>query len=366
MTVLSVAPLVLPDGGPALRDHVLPARFRLPDSWIGYDRTTFAYDCVHLSDERAVVLACPPLVNLWGLIADGALTLDGRPAILRRRIRRSRYEEVWIEAGTTIPDTVALDLPGGVRLAVRPSAPDDRFAGRRVLVTQLKDEPFDWIADWVRVHVRHHGVDAVLVLDNNSTSYASADLDAHLGTLGVAAHAVVPVPFPYGNIRAERWRKKAKFLQTGAFNLARLRGLSRAAGVLRLDIDEVAWSDRGSVFDLAAARWSGYLSLPGVWVYVPPGHTGPVRHADHTLVADPPHTCHPKWCIRPDSPVGRQPWENHAIGPVQLAFPFQSRQAGFLHCRMLSTGWRDGKARGAGPGLRMADLPRAQALWAGL
>jgi len=363
MTVLPVAPLVLPDGGPVLRDHVLPERWLTAESWPGYDRTTFAYDCIHLPDERAVVLACPPMANLWGLVTDGALTLDGRPAILRRRVRRRRYDEVWIEAGTTSPERLALDLPGGVRVAARPSTPDDRFAGRRVLLTQLKDEPFDWIADWVRLHMRHHGADAVLILDNNSTSYTSADLDAHLGTLGLAAHAVVPVRFPYGNIRSERWRKKAKFLQTGAFNLVRLRGLWQAAGVLRLDIDEIAWSDRSSAFDLAQASWSGYLSLPGVWVYTPPGHTGPVRHADHTLVADPPHACHPKWCIRPDSLAGRQPWENHAIGPVQVAPLFQSRRAGFLHCRMLSTGWRDGKVRGVRTGLHLVDLPRARALW---
>jgi hypothetical protein len=363
MTVRPVAPLVLPDGGPPLRDHVLPARWLTPDSWPGYDRRTFAYDCIHRADARAVVFACPPLVNLWGLVTDGALTLDGRPAILRRRIRRRRYEELWIEAGTTAPDRVALDLPGGRRIETRPSVPDDRFAGRRVLLTQLKDEPFDWIAEWVRLNVRHHGADAVLVLDNNSVRYTSADLDAHLGTLGLAAHAVVPVPFPYGNIQAERRSKKAKFLQTSAFNVARLRGLDRAAGVLRLDIDEVAWSDAGSVFDLAQARWSGYLSLRGTWVYVPPGHDGPVRHADHTMVADPPHACHPKWCIRPDSPVGRQPWENHAIGPVQLAAPFQTRQAGFLHCRMLSSAWRDGRLRGVHDGRRIVPLPRAPALW---
>jgi hypothetical protein len=368
MTVLPVAPLVLPDGGPVLRDHVLSARYLLPDSWPGYDRVTFAYDCVHLAAERAVVLACPPLVNLWGLVTDGALTLDGRPAILRRRIRRRRYEELWIEAGTTTPDRVALDLPGGRRIETRPSVPDDRFAGRRVLLTQLKDEPFDWIAEWVRLHQRHHGADAVLVFDNNSTGYTSADLDAHLGTLGLAAHAVVPVPFPYGYIRARRLRAKAMFLQTCAFNIARLRFLGQAAGVLRLDIDEVAWSDRGSVFDVAAASWSGYLSLPGTWVYLAPdptgsGHGGTVRHADHTHGADPPRTCHPKWCVRPDSPAGRQPWENHAIGPVQVSPLFRTRGTGYLHCRMLSTAWRDGRNRTAHAGLSLVDLPRARALW---
>jgi hypothetical protein len=301
-------------------------------------------------------------VNLWGLVTDAALTLDGRPAVLRRRIRRRRYEELWIEAGTAPPDTLTLALPGGTTVTARPSAADDRFAGRRVLLTQLKDEPFDWIADWVRLHVRHHGADAVLILDNASTGYTSADLDAHLAGLDLAAHAVVPVPFPYGNVQAGRWKKRAKFLQTGAFNLTRLRFLAQAAGVLRLDIDEIAWSDRGSVFDLAAAQRWGYLSLPGQWVYVPPDHTGDVRHADHSQGASPPHACHPKWCLRPDRLLSRQPWENHAIGPVQVAPLFQSRDAGFLHCRMLSTGWRAGKVRGAPRGLRLVDLPRARTL----
>jgi hypothetical protein len=228
-----------------------------------------------------------------------------------------------------------------------------------VLLTQLKDEPFDWIADWVRLHVRHHGADAVLVLDNNSVSYTSAELSAFLATLGLAAHAVVPLPFDYGNINAKRLRKKAKFLQTGAFNLSRLRFLGQAAGVLRLDIDEVVWSDRGSVFDIAETRRSGYISLPGTWVYVAPSHTGSVRHADHTMVADPPRTCYPKWCVRPDSLVGRQPWENHAIGPVQFSPLFRARGTGYFHCRMLSTGWRGGGARGAAKDLELVRMPQA-------
>lgn len=362
MTVLAVAPLVLPPEGGLHRDLALPEALRLPESWLGYDATTFAYDCIHRPDERAVVLACPPLLNLWGLVTDGALTIDGRPARVRRRLRRRRYEEIWIEAGVAAPEVISIDLPGGLRLSARPSSPDRRFDGRRVLLTQLRDEPFEWIADWVRLHVRNHDADAVLMFDNASQTYASADLDGLLAGLGLAAHAVVPVPFPYGNISAVKWRKRAKFLQTGVFNVARLRFLGQAAGVLRLDIDEVAWSDRGSLFEDAVRRWLGYVSLPGAWVYTAPGHAGPVRHADHVMVADPPRICFPKWCVVPTGRVGRQTWENHAIGPVPLSSLLHSRHEGFLHCRMLSTGWRGGRTRGASNNLKLVRAPRAELL----
>ena len=121
----------------------------------------------------------------------------------------------------------------------------------------------------------------------------------------------------------------------------RRRFLGRAAGVLNLDIDELAFTPPGvTVFDQLSAQESGFLTLPGEWRY--PERGAPLRHASHVMRADPEtDAMYPKWCLAPQGPQKDKIWRTHGL----KGLADQTNDGfGFFHCRMISNHWHYDRA----------------------
>ena len=104
------------------------------------------------------------------------------------------------------------------------------------------------------------------------------------------------------------------YLQTALLNSLRLRYLSRARAVLNCDIDELAYTPKTTIFDLAVKSPLAFVSLAVVWRYSKPADQDLIQHADHRLrhfaLAEP---CHAKWCIAPQGLINWFPlsWNLH-------------------------------------------------------
>jgi hypothetical protein len=86
---------------------------------------------------------------------------------------------LWLDIPEHPGPIQALGELGSFTFSVSPNE-SDMFRDRRVIFTMSKDNPIEWILDWVRFNRDIHGADAVLIYDNGSSAYDSATLSAAL------------------------------------------------------------------------------------------------------------------------------------------------------------------------------------------
>ncbi|SFO92852.1 hypothetical protein [Tranquillimonas alkanivorans] len=357
--------LRLPETAPDLRDAPRGLGDTDERFWRDYDRRTLVYDCVHFPERGLLRLYTPRLFNLAPHLIGARFSAEGKPLgrPRRRTFRVFEHLDVRVDAAPSVLHLDGDHLTGA--LPVHP-ARHELFAGCNCLYTMVRDDDLAWVTDWARWHRLRHCADAALVVNNGSTAYTSADLAAALDAAGLARVVVVPAPVPNGPPKgAARRGSRAKFLQTAMLNLMRDRFLARARAVLNADVDELVQTRDGeSVFDDAArSRW-GYLAYAGVWRYAPAG-SAPVRHADHALHPQPERPAATKYCVVPDSLLGRRPWSVHSLQGVPRSWFRADARFGYVHCNAINTGWK-WQHRSAPDADRTAGMLRDDALAAEL
>ena len=340
---VALTPARLPEGAALRREMPLPAA-RRDDRYVQrFDARTLFYDAFHEPGSGAITLVCPRLLNLWPALRDGLL-LDGKPAgrRLRRRVHL-RHEVLRLPVAEGATPQLALRIAGGARPVQPGVSRHDLFAGRNCLIAMQKDTPAEWIEDWARWHASAHGADAVLLFDNGSAGADLAALQARLAAVpGIAVARVISAPFPYGDRAGGRFVVPSKFLQTAMLNLARLRFLGRARGVLSLDIDEFMQPlPAGTVFDAAARSPLGLVSFAGRWVHA--AGDGPQPQRRHGLrTATGGLSANTKWCASPGRGAARLSWAVHRPGGA--LFPLSVRRGlGYWHFHATTTGWKGGR-----------------------
>ena len=360
MPIASINSLVLPDGGPWLRDHAIPEGSRERDYDDRYDFHTLAYDVVSLPQFRAVCLICPRLFNLEKLLRAGRFTSEhGRHRILKiHRLRR--YDEIWLWAPRTPRRLTFTQGDLEITCAVTPQN-RDIFRGLRAATTLSKNNDLEWIRDWVTWHVRMHGLEGMLVYDNGSDRYGVEDLDAMLGGIpGLQAHRVVSAPHRFGPHGHAPHAFRSNFLQPALLNLARVRFLSRAGVVLQADIAELFVSDgEDTVFDAATRSPFGYALFEGTWRYAPEVAGPRPSFRDHVQCDPSSSRPETKYCICPRRPFGVIHWEAHGVVKGFMKKKFIRPDIRYLHCAQIATHWKSG--RGLQTRERLVNDPETEA-----
>ncbi|RKF13517.1 hypothetical protein D6850_14565 [Roseovarius spongiae] len=303
-----------------------------------FDDATLFYDVFRSGAPDTVYAVGPPLKQTFRrFLKRAALTLDGVPAKMREISQSRRASILEITAPVRTPVTLGISHPQlSFSIAI---APDNlhRYADRRAMFTLSRNNTLEWVRDWARFHVETQGVEAIVLFDNASDIYHADALAEVLDKIdGLATFDVVPAPFQYGPIGLGRELTSARYLQFGVFEITRLRFLQDAAGVLNMDIDEMAYTPKGAtVFDIAADTDAGFLTLPGSWRYPEPG--APMMHGAHTMRhSGEEEPMYPKWCLLPRGPHLGKSWRTHGLKGV----PDQVEEGcGFFHCRMISESW---------------------------
>ena len=364
---ISIDGTMLDPGSGLRRDSPRPIALRNAAYNAGFDWDTLFYDCYRVG--RHVVLQGPPFLNLLAPLLASA-PLNRRWFGRARPISINKRGEIWLRNNTdtlalTGPDTLALTgtdtlaLVGPIgtyRLTIQPDmAP--LFAGRRVIHTLSKDNAPRWIHDWVRFYQSEHGADAVLIHDNGSSLYSTAELQAGLRAAfpAMVIH-VVSWPFRYGpqggmagavNGQEAPW--DSDFCQTGSMQHARLRFLRTAKSVLNVDIDELVLSNRGrSIFAATEQTRHGFIKFPGQWISGAspnPVRQDMCRHADfiHRDRAE-TRQCPPKWCIVParHNPF-RTSWSVHNLFGSRHNRHLDSEFT-YRHMTAISNSWKEDRS----------------------
>ncbi len=327
---------------------VLPSRFASRDApgvdrWDAaaqkaFDDNTLFHDVFQSAAPGVVYAVGPPLKKtLRKFIKDADLMVNGAHATMREISQSKRACVIEISADVENAHTLTILHPRlSINIAIGPSVLP-RYAGLDTMFTLSRNNTLDWVRDWARYHVNTQGVEGIVLYDNASDHYGADALSDVLASIdGLKVFDVVPAPFQYGPAGMSRELTSTRYLQFALFEITRLRFLRRAAGVLNLDIDEMAHAPAGqTVFEAARNSDAGFLTLPGRWRYPQPG--APLLHNSHILRrAGAEEPMYPKWCLVPDGPHCGKSWRTHGI----KGLPDQLQDGhGFFHCRMISESW---------------------------
>lgn len=332
--------LRLPETGRLRRDHVRAPKDRTEKYLKGYDDLTVIYDCVRRPDGRGLLLTAPPLLNLWDPLRTG---LTGDCKSLGRSLRRWRHKQTDlvflrkdVQSLSLTLDNTHHDIPIRDSLA-------DRFAGLNAMFLVNKDNKLDWIRSCVRYYIEAHGLEALVLFDNGSTTYSMEDLIACLEGCGALKTIVIyQAPFPFGpSIKSSGKQVIPRFLQVALLNLARVDVLSRARAVLNVDVDELIHVHDGrSIFDMAAEHPQTMIKVHGSWIYPDANGPMPATQPDHVYRATPNNRCNQKWCAVPNGMLSRFGWGVHHVGGRFVKLINATPGAELYHCRGTSTAWK--------------------------
>jgi hypothetical protein len=325
-----------------------------------FDFRTIVYDAFYLPEREELVIIGPPFLNLHA-IASGIVAASGGeifPVVVQELDRHMRIT-VLLHGR---PDHVVLQSQmGDVRVPVI-EADQQTFAGKRVLLTLSKNNRLEWICDWIRFHQDHHGANAVLLYDNNSTLYTLDELASAIASLsGLDAIRVIHWPYKYGPQGHGYSYWDSDFCQSGALEDARWRYLQCARSVLNLDIDELVLPRSQSVFERVESEPSGYIAFRGQWVVDANSNdegecleAKPLLHRNYFVRLRPRwgrfswkgwrvvpgrvNTCPRKWAAVPDRHPTHAQWQVHRVRGIAGSRRVDAR-AEYRHLRPISTNW---------------------------
>ena len=330
------------DGSRHMRDRAVPEEYQIEGSETRYDATTLWYDAIQTGNR--VELICPRLRNFAALVRGGQWKINGNPVASPRIRNFYRHSIVRLNcpdvAETVTVETEGMHLTSGVA-----QVDTGRFAGRNVEMLISKDNDLEWIHDKLRNHVRHHGLEGVLFFDNASTAYSHEEIGKAIKDAGVGAALLVPADYPWGPLNKRR-RHSELYLQTSVYNVARIRWLSTARAVMRMDVDETLTpppEGQPSVFDCAANSRFGYVQFDGLMRFPARTKEPPFQFADHVWRRGDDPEGGGNWCVVPGGPLKRFQWRCHNLERFPLQFATKMKGHWYYDCQGITTGWKDAK-----------------------
>ena len=277
-----ISSVYIPENLPVSRMAPRPAALRQPNYEERYDYKMLFADIFRYNDK--IILSGPPLLNLKQIMETAKFYVDfkltfGVPHF--QDIDRTQNSYIHHQG-----DAYTLSIDCGWIAAEKNIQPNysEFFRNSKVLFTMSKDNDLQWIRDWCEFYIKVHGVDSILLYDNNSETYTINDIvDSLKQVSGLQKIAVVNFPIKYGLISYNRSAWDSDFAVYIQLQHARYRFLSLAAGVINADIDELVLTDDGrTVFDYLQEADNGYIRYKGIWVE-PATEINPkseIRHRD--------------------------------------------------------------------------------------
>jgi hypothetical protein len=341
------------------REPVRPKEHQSADFADKFDDRTLLFDSFFRGDNEVLIVA-PPFFNLLPFVREMdvvALPSSQKCQFRIRNMDRHAQIRVVVPTGTK---QLTLHSPLGRFELESQQDLSDFFEGSRVIFTLSKNNKLQWIQDWVRYNRDIHGADAVLLYDNQSTSYSPEELLQAISEIsGIERVCVVFWPFLYGpqGLDATRFWD-SDFCQNGAWEHARWVFLRQARSTMNSDIDELVVSANGaSIFEAAERSWTGVVRYPGVWVYGLDGITrvatdeAPIRFVNFFHFLQPSlrrkwriipaqdNLCATKWTVVPRRCPEHAQWTAHRIRGWINALP-QSGNFSFRHFREINDHWK--------------------------
>ncbi|MBO9477022.1 hypothetical protein J7382_05705 [Shimia sp. R11_0] len=329
--------------------RALPTRCEIRDEnvWQSYDQTTLFYDVVHCSQSGLVKVFMPKLFNLKHAFLASSFLFDDTPIKIHRLIEGRQFD-VAVFKVVSKPNIFRVVMSKNAEVTARVNTRDTTISDANILFTMSKDNPLEWIKDWAQFHVRQHGTDTIVIIDNDSDTYNLEDILECLSSINNLKHIrILNAPLPFGPSQGDctHW-SLAKFLQVAMLNLGFWRFGMRNSVFLNLDVDELLMSRKdNSIYDKIRQKPFGYMTFPGEWYYATDRGQRPM-HSDHFLYCTDDKPCPTKYAIHTDSILSKLALKVHNLNYIDRRFFKSKDDFYFLHCRQISTSWKYDRSSG--------------------
>lgn len=320
------------------RDHQLLHTENYAQRIGEFDFNTLIYDIV-ITDSKTL-LYCPKLFNFEKIITESNIYINNRPVRFKIK-KKNRYDIIEIkETGEKLTITNSVFNKSWELKKFN----YDRFLGKNCLSTLNKNNNLEWISDFVKFHIKHHGLDVIILYDNGSTDYTLNALEKCLRNTGISDFLIVNVPLPFGPILKNKDRSFL-FLQEALLNLSRDKFFQLANAVLNIDIDELVWKQEKTIFELTQSSFFGFVLFRGEWRFVSP-QVKKISHQAHQYIDPFEKSCPTKYCYAPKK-IAR--WFQLGIHRLHLKrtllrnlinYLLEDSRIGYWHCRGISTNWK--------------------------
>jgi len=202
-----------------------------------FDWDNLWYDAVQINEQQTLLIG-PPLYAIKDWFKNNAGFADRDNNLLDYQFYDlDRVSYTLVMTKSTDSHIVMISKDTSLR-PIELNHNDGYFNGHKVMVTLQRDNPIEWIEQWMDYHYRVHGIDGFLIYDNASTKYDVGQLDYRLHRPYLKIK-VVPWPYPYGPQGSDHAPWDSDYGQYCMLEHAKYRYLSHASMVLNNDIDEL-------------------------------------------------------------------------------------------------------------------------------
>lgn len=340
--VVYPSPVILPESCSVRRLAPRAVDLQQGDYGDKFDDRTVFFDI--FSSDRGVELSGPPLLNLLPYISGGSIQpySAGDSKVRLLDVDRTQDSFVTVDQPASL---ISIQNELFEEVAIVNSNLNDLFENKFTLVTLSKNNSLTWIREWVEFHVKNHGINAVLFYDNDSSDYSPEDVCKSLdGIQGLDVTVVVSWPFKYGP-QGGTWESSTRapwdsdFCQHGALSHARRRFLSRAAGVINADIDELIVAESGQgIFEILQAAPAAGLTYSGRWVESIRAESSMTpKFADFRYVDSRRNPCTKKWVASPLRMTNAGQWRTHDILGAEMV---EIKDVSHRHFMGINSNWK--------------------------
>lgn len=158
------------------RQSKLPPAERPKGYEEGFDADTLWYDAIQ--KRSRLYLMCPKLNNLVSKVRSARWWVDERQVDFQR-IRFYRFHDVVeLQLPTHMQArTLTIEIDSWLGLSHIAQPQPQFLKGLNTVVVMNKNNSLRWIADFLRFHIYHHKLEAMIIIDNNSAFYDLEDLE---------------------------------------------------------------------------------------------------------------------------------------------------------------------------------------------
>jgi len=156
--------------------------FKGPNQLDWIDDTIF-YDVFFKYDNRAIICIGPPLLNLKGALELQEISCDGKQLRYSRTKFLRDHSLIVIKVPRSLRSELIVQLSFRfnlfekvVEVSRNHHSARESKSGFLTLVTLQKDNPLQWIRDWIHWHNRMHGIGQLILYDNGSREYGHDEL----------------------------------------------------------------------------------------------------------------------------------------------------------------------------------------------
>ena len=207
----------------------------------------------------------------------------------------------------------------------------------RVLCTLQKNNPLEWIKDWILFYIKNHNINLIIIYDNNSNIYTIDDLKKYLDAINCKI-IIVNTLFKYGPQRYNGSAFDSDFLQSFILEHVRYKYCSNKSFLINVDIDELLISNKKPIFKYIS-KGSSIGLFKGKWAYIEETNNDKkILHKSHHIL-DIQSSCPNKWIANLQKMPDRVFLQVHNVANNFRTIDLDCTVF-YIHFKSISTSWK--------------------------